>query len=341
METRVMRRAALVVLSVAIGAVSASRLTPSAGAASDHLVTQADMDRWKNDLSNWGRWGREDQKGTINLITAAKRKQAAALIKEGFAISLARDGMTEKAIDNPNPYEDVMTAAGGAMAADRISVSFHGYAHTHFDALAHHFFKGQMYNGYAQQEFVTLESGATRNSVFNDRDGVFTRAILMDMPRLKGVEYLEPGTPIYVEDLEAWEKKAGVKVSTGDALFIRTGRWVRRAKLGAWDIGRQAAGLDASVIPWLRQRDVAIIGSEAALSVVPIPASSQITDRDDYLPVHNFVLVTLGMNVIDDADLERVSEAAAARRRWEFAVTMAPLPLPRATGSPINPTALF
>lgn len=151
--------------------------------------------------------------------------------------------------------------------------------------------------------------------------------------------YLEPGTPIYVEDLEAWEKRAGVRVSSGDAVFIRTGRWVRRAKFGPWEVNKLDSGLDPSVIPWLKQRDVAVIGSEASLSVFPRPAT--ITNPDDYAPVHNFVLVALGMNIFDSCDLTALSEAAAARNRWEFLVTAAPLPLVTGSGSPINPTALF
>ena len=334
--------------SIAIGGLTAVALTavvaawqPQTPARTSHNVTQADMDRWKKELSNWGRWGKEDEKGTLNLITPAKRKQAAALVKEGFAVSLARDAATEKDSDNPQPYEDVMLSDGSGRpaATDRISVAFHGLAHTHLDALAHHFIGGKMYNGFPQKDYVSMKDGAAKASIHQVKDGIFTRGILMDIPRLKGVPYLEPGTPIYVEDLEAWEKQAGIKVSAGDALFIRTGRWVRRAKLGPSTNGE--AGLDASVIPWLRQRDVAIIGSEAALSVQPTPASSQITDPDDYLPLHNFVLVIYGMNVIDDCDLTALSEAAASRKRWEFLVTAAPLPLRHGTGSPINPTGLF
>ena len=309
--------------------------------APNHTVTQADMDRWKTDLSNWNRWGKDDQKGTLNLITPAKRKQAAALVKDGVAVSLAHDAMTEKAIDNPNPYEVAMNNATPIVATDRFSVSFHGYAHTHFDALGHHFLGGKAYNGYPQNEYITVEKGVTRDSVISAKDGIFTRGILMDIPRLKDVEYLEPGTPIYTEDLEAWEKQAGMKVQPGDAIFIRTGRWTRRAKLGPWDIGKSAAGLDASVIPWLKQRDVALIGSESALSVVPFPPTTHITAAEDYLPLHNFVLAALGLHVIDDMDLDHLSQEAAARKRWVFLVTMAPLPLPRSTGSPINPTAIF
>jgi len=106
-------------------------------------------------------------------------------------------------------------------------------------------------------------------------------------------------------------------------------------------VSKMAAGLDASVIPWLRQRDVALIGSESALSVTPFPATSQIPGPDDYLPVHNFVLVALGMNVLDNCDLDALAEAAARGKRWEFLLTAAPLPMVRGTGSPINPIALF
>jgi kynurenine formamidase len=328
-----------VVLFAAVAArVAFSQQAAGASRASGHVVTQSQLDGWKTSLSNWGRWGKDDQKGTLNLITPAKRKQAAALVKEGFAVSLARDADTEKAIDNPQPYQDVMTNVSATGSGDRISVSFHGYAHTHFDGLAHHFLDGKLYNGYAHDN-VTMEGMAAKNAVINDKVGIFTRGILMDIPRLKGVPYLEPGTPIYIEDLEAWEKQAGVTAGPGDAVFIRTGRWVRRAKLGPWDVGKLAAGLDPSVLPWIRKRDIAFLGSESALSAVPIPP--EIVNGDDYLPVHNFVLVALGMNLFDDCDLDAVSEAAAARRRWEFLVTAAPLPMPKGTGSPVNPTAVF
>jgi kynurenine formamidase len=306
----------------------------------NHTVTQADMDRWKVELSNWGRWGKDDQKGTLNLITPVKRKEAATLVKEGVSVSLAHDVMTEKEIDNPQPFENVMVSVNDVRALDRIAVAFHGLAVSHMDALAHHYIGGKMYNGFPQSEYVTMEKGAQKGAIINVKEGVFTRGILMDIPRLKGVEYLEPGTPIYVEDLEAWEKKAGVKVSPGDALFIRTGRWARRAKLGPSDPSIRA-GLDASVIPWLRQRDVAVIGSEVSLSVLPFPPTTQVTNKDDYLPVHNFVIAALGMTVLDNLDFDALSEAAAARKRWSFLVTMAPITLPRGTGSPINPTALF
>src|ERR1019366_793174 len=192
-------------------------------------------------LSNWGRWGKDDQIGTLNLITPAKRKQAAALVKEGVSISMAGDLDTEKAVDNPNPFELKMLGIG----TDEISVNHHGIAHTHLDSLAHINDNGVFFNGYKPDAETVLKQGHAKNSIHSPKNGIFTRGILIDIPRLKGVPYLEPGTPIYVEELESWEKKAGVKVSAGDALFVRTGVWARRKALGPWLRGRVDGGRDA------------------------------------------------------------------------------------------------
>jgi kynurenine formamidase len=299
--------------------------------ASNHTVTKEQYERWKKELSNWGRWGKDDELGTMNLITSAKRKQAAALVKEGFSVSLASDPDEVKSIDNPNPYEHQMTGIGG----DRWGVSYHGQAHTHLDALAHINDDGTFFNGYhPDPEEVKKANRHFKDSIHNLKNGVFTRGVLIDIPRLKGVPYLAPGTPIYVEDLEAWEKQAGVKVGPGDALFVRTGVWPRRKANGPYARGRNAndAGLDPSVLPWLRQRDIAVMGSDHPQYVSPsaIPAAA-----------HDFSILYLGIHLIDNCDLEALSDAAAARKRWDFLLTMAPVPIVGGTGSPINPIATF
>jgi kynurenine formamidase len=324
---------------LALVLVVAAALATSRSAGADfqagpdtHQVTKADIDRWEKELSNWGRWGKDDQIGAINLITPAKRKQAASLVKDGFSVSLSREMDTEKTIENTNPLEHTMLGIG----SDRLAISFHGYSHSHLDSLAHVSDNGVFYNGYTpDKEAIMKENGHSRNSIFNLRNGIFTRGVLIDIARLKGVEYLEPGTRIYPEDLEAWEKKAGIKVSAGDALFIRTGRWVRRAKLGPWDIRQSAAGLDASVIPWLKQRDIALLGGES-----PQDAAPAIGDTGN-LPVHNFALVYLGVHLFDNVDLTALGEAAAARKRWDFLLTVAPWAVRGGTGSPLNPIATF
>jgi kynurenine formamidase len=327
--------------AVVIGIAAALAVQPGLAAEVDHTVTQAQFDQWKQELSNWGRWGKDDDRGTLNLITPAKSKAAAALVKDGVTISLARDTDSEKSADNTSPFEHTMNPIGPSSSTDRIAVNFHGYAVTHFDALGHHFLNGRMYNGFPAKEYVTPQEGAKKGSVMTAENGIVTRGVLVDIPRLKGVAYLEPGTPIYAEDIEAWEKMAGVKIQPGDAVFIRTGRWTRRKQTGPWNVAQQAAGLDASIIPWIKQHDIALLGSESALSVTPIPKSSQITNADDYLPVHNFVLVALGMNLIDNCDLDALAQAAAERKRWEFLFTVAPLRVVNGTGSPVNPIAVF
>jgi kynurenine formamidase len=319
---------ALLMLTMTAGKLS-SQAKPS---APSHAVTEAQYERWKKDLSNWGRWGKDDEIGTLNLITPAKRKQAASLVKEGVSVSLAADTDTVKAVDNPNPYEVKMLAIG----MDQIAVAYHGIAHTHLDSLAHINDNGVFYNGYQPDAGTVLKQRHSKNSIHNVKNGIFTRGVLLDIPRLKGVPYLEPGTPIYVEDLEAWEKKAGVKVGAGDALFVRTGVWARRKAVGPWLRGRaeggRSAGLDPSVIPWLKQRDIAILGSDHPQYVSPSNLRGA---------VHDFALLYLGVHLFDNCDLEALADAAAARNRWDFLLTAAPLAIPGGTGSPANPIATF
>ena len=299
---------------------------------SSHTVTDAQYEQWKKDLSNWGRWGKDDEIGALNLITPAKRKQAAALVREGVSVSLASDADTVRAVDNPNPYELTMQGIG----SDRLAINYHGITHTHLDSLAHINANGVFFNGYTPNAESVVKQGHSRNSIHNVKNGIFTRGILIDIPRLKGVPYLEPGTPIYVEDLEAWEKRAGVKVSPGDALFVRTGVWARRKADGPWLRGRaeggRSAGLDPSVIPWLKQRDIALLGSDHPQYVSPSPLRGA---------VHDFALLYLGVHLFDNCDLEALGDAAAARKRWEFLLTAAPLPIKGGTGSPLNPIGTF
>src|SRR5215510_3494766 len=149
---------------------------------SQHKMTKADVDRLMTELSNWGRWGKEDQLGAVNLITEAKRKQAAALVKEGFSVSLARDTEKERAEDNPSPYEHTMTMSGvnnrGNFSLDAFRISFHGYQHTHLDALCHMFWDGKMYNGFSQKKVT--QKGASKLGIQNLKLGIFTRGVLMD-----------------------------------------------------------------------------------------------------------------------------------------------------------------
>jgi kynurenine formamidase len=299
-------------------------------------VDRQTFESWLDELSNWGRWGENDELGTLNLITPAKRKAAAALVEQGISVSLAHETLTEAGPDNGNPYRHTMVATGegaGPWAVDDVGVIFHGYAHSHLDAVCHRFHEGKMYNGYARASVDA--DGCSKLAISVAREGIFTRGVLMDIPRLKGVDYLEPGTAIYPEDLEAWEEQAGLEVGPGDVLLIRTGRWARRAAEGPWDVAAGSAGLHATSVRWLRERGVAVLGSDVASDVFP-------SGVEGYThPVHLLVLVALGMPIFDNLDLEAVSAEAARQERWHFLLTAAPLVIPGGTGSPLNPIATF
>ena len=307
------------------------RAEPS-GAPKHREMTQADIENWMEDLSNWGRWGKEDQIGAINLITPQKRKEAAQLVVDGLSVSLARDVEKDEAADNPQPFRHTMIPAD-PWASDSFNVSYHGFAHTHIDALCHLAHNGKLYNGFAKSEVTP--SGAGKLAVTGIKSGIFTRGVLMDIARLKEVPYLETDVAIYPEDLEAWEKKAGLRVGSGDAIFIRTGRWARRAAKGPWDIGKASAGLHGSCAKWLKERDVALVGSDAASDVIPsgIEGAGQ--------PIHLLLLNAMGVHIFDNCDLEALGKAAAERRRWEFLLTASPIPVGGGTGSPLNPIATF
>jgi kynurenine formamidase len=306
-------------------------------------LTSADIDRWMTELSNWGRWGKDDQLGAMNLITPAKRKQAAALVHEGVSVSLAHDEDKVKAIDNPSPFVQDMVWTGantpGPFLMDTYSwaydsaSSYHGFFHTHMDALCHMFYKGKMYNGFSKDE-VTRD-GAAKLAVLNLKSGIVSRGVLMDIPRLKGLPWLEPGARIYPEDLDAWEKTAHFKVQKGDIIFVRTGRWALRTAKGPWRIIPRCAGMYASCARWLKDRDVAIVGSDAVSDVKPSGFNDIIE------PVHQLLLVAMGTPIFDNCDLEALSEACNQRKRWVFMLSAAPIAVPGGTGSPLNPIAIF
>ena len=304
-------------------------------------LTQADIERMMDELSNWGRWGDDDQLGAANLITPARRLAAAALITDGITVSLAHRLIIDEAEDVPRPFVQRMLGVPDPNAvpalrggvSDNYNISYHGLSHSHIDSLCHMLYKGQMYNG-VSQETIT-EDGCSNASIVNLQAGIVTRGVLMDIPRLKGVDYLEPGTPIYVEDLEAWEEMAGVTVQPGDAVFIRTGRWARRAEVGSWAIAQNAAGLHASTMPWIKARDVSFLGSDAANDVFP----SQVEGVD--APVHLLTIVAMGIDLFDNQDLDALAETAARLNRWEFMLTAGPLAVATGTGSPINAIAIF
>jgi kynurenine formamidase len=297
-------------------------------------LTVEQVDKWMSELSNWGRWGKDDQRGTLNLMTPAVRKDALKLAREGVSVSLAHTIEKERAADNPRPLGQAMTLDNAGHAMDLYTIWYHGSVITHIDSLCHYSFQGKIYNGFDRSN-IKEGPGCPQNGVENQKNGIMTRGILVDMPLMRNVPFLEPGVAITAADLEAWEKFAGVKIRAGDALFLRTGRWAQRTQKGAWNVAANAAGFHASVLPWLKQRDVALLGNDAVTDVQPSGI------KDSPRPIHQVAIVAMGLPLVDVMDLEAVAKEAAARKRWEFLLTAAPVPVLGGTGFPLNPIATF
>ncbi len=313
------------------GLLMASAVTLVAQPAGRSPRNAAEFDALFQQVKNWGRWGPNDELGSVNLITAAKRKQAVGLVKTGEIVSLAHVLLTEKADDNASPFEHTMLRGNNM---DRYAISYHGYAHSHIDALCHILYKEQTYNGYARAD-VNTDKGCTRLGIQNLKGGIVTRGVLVDIPRLRNLPFLEPGTALYVEDLEAWEKKSGVTIGPGDAVLLRTGRWLRRETLGPWNVSQSAAGFHASVAPWMKARGVSLLGSDAVEDVQP----SMVEGVPQ--PIHALMITALGVNLLDNQDLEALGNVAARLKRWEFMLTINPMPVAGGTGFPINAIAMF
>ena len=293
---------------------------------------QAEFNALFEEVKNWGRWGPDDELGTANLITNQKRRQALALPTRGVTVSLSHNPMPNEAPDNPDSAFNHTMAE--TLRSDTIEFSYHGYGVSHIDALCHFLHNGLMYNG-VPADASSVEGGCSKLGIQNLKNGILTRGVLLDIPRLKGVSYLEPGTAIYTEDIEAWLDQVGVTVAPGDVLFLRTGRWARRAELGPWQLSGNSAGVHASVIRWIKEQDVALFGSDSATDVQPSGVDGVA------LPMHTLLIAALGTNIFDNLDLELLAETAAAENQWSFMLAAGPIPVAGGTGSPLNVMAVF
>jgi kynurenine formamidase len=287
-------------------------------------------------ISNWGKWGKEDQRGALNYITAAKRAAAAKLAHAGEIVSCALPLSTQSGPDNPQPVQHMMLHVGAPVASlDYFSIASHGLAFTHLDALCHVFWEGKMYNGFSSREVGRF--GARKCAIDVARDGIVSKGVLLDIPKVRKADYLELGEAIYPEELEAAEKLHRARVEEGDVLLIRTGRHLRSKTKGGWNPRRDGLpGLDAACLPWLHERKIALLGCDGVSDCMPSPYAP-----DFEMPIHVGALVMMGVHLLDNADLEALSTACAKHNRYEFLFTMGPLILERGTASPVNPIALL
>lgn len=327
MSTKLAARLACLVLvggSVALAQDSAAPAPLSA----------ADIDVMFNELSNWGRWGADDQRGTLNLITPEKRRQAASLVKEGISISLASDFPALQQTDDYLQMTMTMTAQPGApVAMDEWRIFYHGLNYAHMDSLCHARYKDKAYNGFPASD--ATEMGCVSSGIEYLKDGMLSRGILIDMPRLKGVPYLEPGTPVLASDIEAWEKQANVRIEPGDIVLVRTGRWAPRPDGNALNLQGRSAGVHVTALPLLRARDAAALATDVGLDVSPAGVEGVV------IPTHTVAIASIGLLIIDNANFEELAETAARLNRWEFMFSAAPIPVKGATGSVLNAIATF
>jgi kynurenine formamidase len=312
------------------------------GVSSEYGVpTKDQLDEMFGSLKNWRRWGPDDERGTLNFLTPARRVAAAARVRSGICVSLSHNLNTQPSGDNPQPVHHHMLASGDARdsngiagyeaARDYVGLDIHGLATTHVDALSHMFVDGEMFGGRPASQ--VRSDGAQSNTIMTMVDGVVGRGVLLDIPRAAGVDFLDAGAVVTRGDLEAAEAGEGVSVGSGDILVVRWGRGPRRAAKAVFD---GFSGLHPECLPWIHEREVAVLGSDGISDPMPFMGTPSWP-----FPVHQIGITAMGLPLIDNMALDELAAACASEGRWEFLFTMAPLRIERGTGCPVNPIAVL
>ena len=299
-------------------------------------------------LSNWGRWGDDDEHGTLNLLSNEKTLQAVSLVREGATVSCSRTvTWTPEADHMSTPLHFMLESGEGWASGDKVTnrpsqaatdffgMAFHGYHITHMDSLAHFFWQGKMYNG-RPPHLVSTGLGATVESIELAKNGIATRGVLVDVPMIRGVDWVERGEGVMPEDILAAEERCGFRIEEGDVLLVRTGNLHRRNVEGP--VNPREAGspaCQAACLPLFHERGIAVLGSDTGNDVMPSQYSSMSN------PIHQVGIVAMGLWILDNPNLEELAAACKERNRWEFMLTINPLRLFNTTGSPVNPIAIF
>jgi kynurenine formamidase len=292
------------------------------------------------ELSRWGRWGSDDERGALHFLTPERVVAAAGLVSEGVSVTLSLPLNTVASAHNPKPAEHHMTAVGDSAASppihfmkDYVGADYHHDGHTHIDALCHVEYGGSLYNGVPAQS-VTAE-GARADAIDVLETGLVGRGVLLDIPRLRGAPWLEPGDHVFRDDLEGAEREHGVTVRSGDILLVRTGLVGRLREAGPWPTAELKAGLHPTAMTFVAERGVSVLGSDGNSDTAP---SS--TEGVDF-PIHVLALNAMGVHLLDYLQLEDLSAACERIGRWEFLFVASPLRITGGTGSPINPLAIL
>jgi kynurenine formamidase len=285
-------------------------------------------------------WGPADRRGALNHLTPARVLAAAGEIRLGLTVSLAAPIETDLTLDQPEPAIHDMKGRPGedadpeglTFAQDRLGINVHGDADSHIDALCHVMYRKTLYNRVPAA--AVTRHGADELSIDVARDGIAGRGVLLDIPRLRGVSWLEPGDLVTAEDLAQAAAAQRVAVGPGDLLFVRVGHRRRRGELGPWDAAASRAGLHPAALEFVAEREVAVLGSDSNSDVSPSVAEGVSH------PVHVLAINALGLHLLDYLQFEDLVSLCERAGHWSFFCVIAPLRLPRATGSPVNPIAI-
>jgi kynurenine formamidase len=305
------------------------------------VLDAADFSALYRRLRDASNWGPADRRGALNNITPERVLAAAAEIRLGRTVSMAAPVESRVAMDNPQPAIHQMTSPAGeqadpsglSFAMDRLAMNVHGNADSHLDALCHVIYQARLYNGVPAT--TVTDTGAAELSVEVARDGIAGRGVLLDIPRLRGVPWLEPGDHVTAGDLAAAEEAQQVRVGQGDLLFVHVGHRRRRAELGPWDTASSRAGLHPAAMEFVAQRRVAVLGSDSNNDT-----TASLAEGVDF-PVHVLAINAMGVHLLDYLQFDDLLPLCEEIRRWSFFCVVAPLRLAHGTGSPVNPIAIL
>ena len=293
--------------------------------------TQSRIEGYFKELNNWGRWGDADQRGTVNLITAAKRAQAQALVRTGRTVSLARDIGPQPALVYHVTFPSNRELAD--VVLDRFDLVYHGFTITHIDALCHVAFDGQLYNGRPFAQSLTA-AGSTWCPIDPLFDGITTRGVLLDIAAGRKDGYVTIGQPVTPRELDAAAARSGVKVEPGDVAVVRSGDEAFREAHPEW-VPRVSPhpGFDISCLEWFREKDIAAISWDM-MDARPVPYAGFAMGTHLAIPF-------LGLALVDNTNPERLAAACREEGRYEFLFTATPIRLVGSTGAPAHPLAIF
>ena len=296
-------------------------------------LTDEELESMFRRCSNTGRWGPDDELGTLNYITPQKRIAAARLVRNGEVVSAGRDlSTTQTSVDSRPLQHMIMFNGNGPSIGDFITLAPHGMSVTHLDALVHFSLDDRLYNNRKRSETVSA-GGAKWGSVQAMRQGIFTRGVLLDVAEARGVPWYKSDEYVTAADFEAAERKQNVRVEPGDALFIRTGMERMEREQGLQEVYPRA-GLHAECVEWMHNRQVAVYGGDC-IEKLPYP-SERFTSA-----LHMIALVSMGLPILDWPGLTDLTATCQRLQRWDFLLTTAPLRLAGGTSSPINPLCAF